>query len=256
MILCLDVGNSHLFGGVFSGEVIQLRFRYNTKEAMTSDQLGIFLKTVLKENDINPYHIKNISISSVVPSIDYSLRSACIKYFQLEAFILHSGVQTGLTYQIDHPAELGSDRIANALAATHFFPNKNIILIDLGTATTFSPITAQKTFLGGVIMPGMNLSMNALQSGTAKLFPVNIIKPNQVIGKNTETNIQSGLYFGQLAAIKEISRSMMMEAFPEQEVVLIGTGGFSYLFQEENCFQHILPDLVLHGLKIALARST
>lgn len=251
MILCLDVGNSHIFGGVFTGNEIQLRFRYNTKEAVTSDQLGLFLRNVLKENDVDPNHIKAISISSVVPSIDYSLRSACIKYFQQEAFLLQPGMETGLTIQVDNPSELGSDRIANAIGATHFFPNKNLVLIDLGTATTFSPISAQKAFLGGAIMPGMKLSMNALQSGTAKLFPVEILKPTRVVGKNTATNIQSGLYFGQLAAIKEISKAMISEVFQGEEAIIIGTGGFSYLFQEENCFHQIFPDLVLHGLKLA-----
>lgn len=252
MILCLDVGNSHIFGGVFKENQIQLRFRYNTKEAITSDQLGLFLRNVLKENEIDPQYIKAISISSVVPSIDYSLRAACIKYFQKEAFLLQSGVQTGLQLKIDNPSELGADRIANAIAATHLFPNQNLILVDLGTATTFSPITAKKEFLGGAIMPGMKLSMNALQAGAAKLFPVEILKPTQVIGKNTATNIQSGLYFSQLAAIKEICKSMTAEAFQKESPLIIGTGGFSVLFQEESCFHHIAPDLVLYGLKLAL----
>lgn len=255
MILCLDVGNSYIFGGVFAGDEIQLRFRHNTKEAASSDQLGLFLKNVLKENGIDPGLVEAISVSSVVPGIDYSLRAACIKYFHQEAFLLQPGVQTGLTLQIDHPAELGSDRIANAIAATHFFPNQNLILVDLGTATTFSPISAKKEFLGGAIMPGMKLSMNALQSGAAKLFPVEILRPVQVVGKNTISNIQSGLYFGQLAAIKEISKAMIAEVFQGEKVSLIGTGGFSYLFQEAHCFQHIFPDLVLHGLRLVLDKQ-
>jgi type III pantothenate kinase len=255
MILCLDVGNSHIFGGVFSKDDIQLRFRYNTKETMTSDQLGLFLRNVLKENSIDPSKINAISISSVVPSIDYSLRSACIKYFKQEPFFLQPSVQTGLNLQLDNPSELGGDRIANAIAAVHFFPNQNLVLIDLGTATTFSPISAQKAFLGGAIMPGMKLSMNALQAGTAKLFPVEILKPSRIVGKNTAENIQSGLYFGQLSAIKEISKNMIQEVFQGGEATVIGTGGFSYLFQEEHCFDYIVPDLVLHGLKLALDKS-
>ncbi len=252
MILCLDVGNSHIFGGVFKEDQIQLRFRYNTKEAVTSDQLGLFLRDVLKGNKVDPQHIEAISISSVVPSIDYSLRAACIKYFQKEAFLLQPGAQTGLQLNIDNPSELGSDRVANAIAATQLFPHQDLILVDLGTATTFSPITAKGEFLGGAIMPGMKLSMNALQLGAAKLFPVEILKPVQVIGKNTAANIQSGLYFGQLAAIKEICKGMAAEAFQGTDPLIIGTGGFSALFQEEGCFHHVVPDLVLHGLKLAL----
>src|SRR5262249_49673604 len=158
------------------------------------------------------------------------------KYFRKETFMLSPSTLTGLKIITDNPAEYGSDRIANAISATHFFPNKNLIIIDLGTATTFSPVTAKKEILGGVIMPGMKLSMNALQLGAAKLFPVEIIKPQQVIGKNTASNIQAGLYYGQLAAIKEISKAMIKEAFNDGETLIIGTGGFSYLFQEEKCF--------------------
>jgi type III pantothenate kinase len=191
MLLCLDVGNSHIFGGVFAKAKIQLRFRYHTKQATTSDQLGLFLRQVLQENKIAPKKIKAIAISSVVPSIDYSLRAACIKYFQLEPFVLNPSCHSDLKLLIDNPKELGSDFLANSIGATYFHPNQNIIIVSMGTATTFCAINTKKEFLGSTIMPGMKLSMHALQSGTAKLPTVEILPPKTVIGKNTISNIQS-----------------------------------------------------------------
>ena len=155
MILCLDVGNSQLFGGVFAADNLQLRFRYDTRQIGSSDQIGIFLKNVLRENNLNNDKITQISICSVVPQLDYSLRSACIKYFHLEPFILQAGVKTGLQIKYRNPLEVGADRIANAIAATHHYPNQNILIIDFSTATIFCAISARKEYLGGVIMPGM-----------------------------------------------------------------------------------------------------
>jgi type III pantothenate kinase len=252
MILCLDVGNTNIFGGVFLNENIELRFRYDTKQSSSSDQLGLFLRTVLNENSINPNKIKHIAICSVVPSIDYSLRAACKKYFQIDPFFLQAGVKTGLNIQVKNPAEVGADRIANAVAAVNLYPKKNIIIIDLGTATTFCAITTERCYLGGAIMPGIRTAMESLQSKTAKLSAVEIIKPNQAVGRATTCNIQSGLYFGQLGAMRELTRLFTEEIFNNKHPIIIGTGGFTHLFQEDKIFDVILPDLVLHGLKIAL----
>ncbi|GAB4391310.1 MAG: type III pantothenate kinase [Gammaproteobacteria bacterium] len=252
MILCLDVGNSHIFGGVFSDEQLLLTFRYSTKQqAATSDQMGVFLKSVLRDNDINSNAIKHIAISSVVPDIDYSLRSACSKYFRVKPFFLHAGVVTGLSYAIEQPTELGADRLATAIAAINQFPQQNIIVVDLGTATTFCAITADKCYLGGVIMPGMRLSMEALQFNTAKLSAVEIIKPTHYVGRTTATNIQAGLYFGQLAAIRQITAGIIQESFADHKPVVIGTGGFAHLFRDEQVFDSLQSDLVLHGIRFA-----
>lgn len=252
MILCLDVGNSHIFGGVFVDNQIELRFRHVTSHNTTSDQLGIFLKSVLQENNIPSNKIKDIAICSVVPHIDYSLRSACIKYFDIEPFILQAGVKTGLKIKYRNPLEVGADRIANAIAAISRYPKKDIIVIDFGTATTFCAITAEKDYLGGAILAGMRLSMNALQNSTAKLSAVEIVKPTAVVGRSTMENLQSGLYYGQLGVVREMTQRMMTEVFHKQKPILIGTGGFAHLFSEENIFTAIMPDLVLDGLRLAL----
>lgn len=252
MKLCLDVGNSQIFGGVFDNEKLLLTFRHDTKQGNTSDQFGIFLKSVLRENNIDSQLITAIAICSVVPGIDYSLRAACIKYLGIEPFMLQVGVKTGLKIKYRNPLELGADRMANAIAAVNLFPQKNIIAIDFGTATTFCAISAQKEYLGGVIMPGMRLSMTALQANTAKLSTVEIIRAPTALGRTTAESIQSGLYFSQLGAMQIITQKIKQQTFNNEPVIIIGTGGFAHLFTQEACFDAHLPDLVLHGLRLVL----
>ncbi len=256
MILCLDVGNSHIFAGVFEKNELRLQFRYPSKQASTSDQIGVFLKSVFRENGISLSEVTDIAICSVVPSINYSLRSACIKYLNLEPFILRSGVKTGLKIIAKNTHEVGADRIANAIAAVDQFPNKNIIVVDFGTATTFCAISAGREYLGGPIMPGIRISMEALHCHAAMLSPVNILAPKQCLGQTTTNNIQSGLYFGQLGAVREIMKRLTQEAFRGVDPMLVGTGGFAHLFEAENVFSAIVPDLVLHGLRLALLKNT
>jgi type III pantothenate kinase len=255
MILCLDVGNSQIFGGVFDGETIKLKFRYESNQTSTSDQLGLFLKGVLRENGIDAQKIQHIAISSVVPGLDYSLGSACIKYFNIEPFFLQPGVKTGLKIKTSHPNEVGSDLIASAIAGLARFPQKNLMILDFGTATTYTAVNKNKEFLGVVIQAGIRVSMEALQSNAAKLPPVRIMKPEQPLGKNTIHSIQSGLYYGQLGAIKEIIKHMQQNVFKDDEITVIGTGGFSTLFENEKLFNTIEPDLVLDGIRLALNYS-
>jgi type III pantothenate kinase len=255
MILCLDVGNSHIYGGVFADERILLRFRLSTK-ASTSDELGIFLTSVLRENNIDVAQVSQIALCSVVPNLDYSLRAACRKYFQQEPFVLQAGVKTGLQIQYRNPLEVGADRIANAIGASTQFPEKNLIIIDFGTATTFCAINRARQYLGGTIMPGMRLSMEALQSRTAKLPPVEIVKPNVVLGRSTVESIQAGLYHATLAATKAITEQLRQTAFTDEPALVIATGGFAHLFEQEQLFDIIIPDLVLQGLRQALLMSS
>lgn len=251
MMLCMDVGNSHIYGGVFSGEEIVTRFRLTSKLS-TSDEYGVFLKQVLRENQCVIEDIQKIAICSVVPQVDYSLRKACVKYFSVEPFFLQSGVKTGLNIRVRNPSEIGADRIANAIAATQFYPNKNLIIIDFGTAITFCAVTAQKAYLGGVILPGLRLSVEALSQNTAKLPTVEITKMEQAIGRTTIESIQSGVFFGALGACIEVIRRINAEAFPDHPGLVIATGGFSQLFDKQGIYHKVMPDLVLHGVRMAL----
>lgn len=250
MMLCIDVGNSHIYGGVFSQGEISLRFRHTSKTS-TSDELGIFLKNVLRENQCSPEKIRHISICSVVPQLDYSLRSACLKYFSVDPFFLQSGVKTGLNIKYRNPGDVGADRIANAIAGTHRFPGKNLIVIDFGTATTFCAMTAQKAYLGGVILPGVRLSVDALANNTAKLPAVEIIKAENVVGRSTIESIQSGVYYGALGACREIIERIKKESFEGLDAIVLATGGFASLFDKQGLYDHHLPDLVLEGLHLA-----
>ncbi|MCL5260221.1 MAG: type III pantothenate kinase [Gammaproteobacteria bacterium] len=252
MILCLDIGNTHIFGGVFLENKLQLHFRYNSNSGETSDQYGVFLKSVLRDNGIEPNTIKKIVLCSVVPSIDYSLRAACKKYFNVEPFMLQAGVKTGIKLTNRNPLETGADLIAGAIAATHTHPQKNIIIIDFGTATTIEAISSKKEYLGAAFLPGLRTSMLALQSSAAKLFPVEISKTTTAIGRSTTESIQAGLFFGHIGAIKEIIAQMTKEAFAGEKPITIGTGGFAHLFEHENIFTHLEPDLVLDGMRLVL----
>jgi type III pantothenate kinase len=254
MILCLDVGNTHIFGGLYAEDNLQLSFRYPSSSPCTSDQLGVFFKSVLRENEWDPHKIRQISICSVVPSLNYSIRSAFLKYFSLDPQFLQvntvADLNIDLTIGYKNPHEVGADRISCAIAAIHKYAGKDIIVIDLGTATTFDAITAEKVYLGGVIIPGVYISMKALYENTAKLSPVTIVKPEQIIGQTTTANIQSGLYYSHLGAAREIIERLTSTVFHHRNPVIIGTGGFAYLFENDKIFTAIIPELVLHGLNI------
>lgn len=251
MILCLDIGNTHICGGVFQDDKLLLRFRHATYSGITSDQLGVFLKNIIRENNFSFEQITAIAFCSVVPSIDYSFRSACKKYFQLDPFILQIGVKTAIKIKTQNPNEIGADIIAGIMAATDFYPQKNLIILDLGTVTTIAAASKNKEFLGVAFIPGMLTTMSALQTCAAKLFPVEIIKPQKAIGRSTIESIQSGLFFGQLGAIKEITGRITQEVFSQEMSLLIATGGFAHLFKNEQIFNYIEPDLVLHGIRLA-----
>jgi type III pantothenate kinase len=185
MILCIDIGNSQIHGGVFKEDELIMQFRKTSRQQFSSDEIGLFLKMVLRENDIAPNTISGISICSVVPDLNHSIRNGCLKYFRIEPFFLKAGVKTGLKIKYRNPLEVGTDRIANAIAATSLFPNKNIIVIDFGTATTFCAISKTKDYLGGIILPGIRISMEVLESKAAQLPSVEIKKPENVVGRSS-----------------------------------------------------------------------
>ena len=149
MILVLDVGNSQIYCGVFQQEELISQFRYASTGQSTSDEVGVFLRGALRENGIDPEAIRIVAISSVVPELNYTLRSCCQKYFDLEPMILRPGLKTGLKIAYKDPKEVGSDRIADAMGAIKLFPNRNLVVVDFGTATTVCAITKDRVFLGG-----------------------------------------------------------------------------------------------------------
>jgi type III pantothenate kinase len=252
MVLCLDVGNTQIFGGVFEGEKVRLHFRRNSRTGASSDEIGIFLRSVLRENGIDPTAVKQIAIATVVPEVLHSVKNACLKYFSLNPFVLQAGVKTGLKVRYKNPLEVGADRIANAIAGVHHYPNQNLLIIDFGTATTFCAISGDKDYLGGVITAGLRISMEALESRTSKLPSVEIVPMKECLSKTTVESIQAGLYYGALGQIKEICARITAEAFDGHAPKIIGTGGFASLFAKAGVFDEEAPDLVLTGLYLAL----
>ncbi|NOZ74253.1 MAG: type III pantothenate kinase [FCB group bacterium] len=252
MILTLDVGNTTLYGGIFENDSLILEFRKTSKLRGSSDEMGIFLRSVLRENGIPPEHIEDVSICSVVPDVDHTIRNVFFKYFHLTPFELQPGVKTGMQIRYENPLEVGADRIANAIAATQLYPGKNIIVVDFGTATTFCVITKSREYLGGIIVPGMQISLEALVQKTAKLHSVEIVKRNHILGRTTTGSIQSGLYYGQIGTVREITQRITDELFQKEKPFIVGTGGFHRLFAESELFDALHPDLVLQGLYYAL----
>jgi type III pantothenate kinase len=248
MLLCLDVGNTHILGGVYRDNELAARFRYATPLLGTSDQFGVFLTSILHANQIQPTDIKSVAVSSVVPGCDYTLRHTVLNYFTADYFDLRGDQQQALKIHYKNPNEVGADRIANAIGALHLYPNRNLIIVDMGTATTLCAITKDRDYLGGAILPGMRLGMESLRSNTAKLMEVNIESPPDWIGKTTRESIQSGLFYGQLGALLQLVAGFKQEAFAGEDVLVIGTGGFSQLYKDKSLFDVILPDLVLQGL--------
>lgn len=214
MLLCLDVGNTHILGGIFDNETLVTRFRYATHLIGTADQFGIFLLNILMVNQIKVDDITAVAVCSVVPSYDFTIRHTISLYFNAATFfMLQAGVKTGLNIKYKNPNEVGADRIANAIGAINAFPNKNIIIVDMGTATTLCVVTQKRDYLGGIILPGMRLSMESLHRNTAKLMEVDIEEPMSVIGRTTRESIQSGLYYGQLGALKELIQKIKTDIF-------------------------------------------
>ena len=249
MILTLDVGNNQIFGGVFDNGALTFRFRKTTGTALSSDEIGLFLRSVLRENGGDPSRVEQIALCSVVPDAIYSLRSCCRKYFDIDPFVLQAGVKTGLKIRYRNPIEVGPDRIANAVGAMRRYPGRNLIIIDFGTATTFDVVSAARDYLGGIIMAGMRIAMEALERNTARLPTVEIVPATELIGRSTVESIQSGLYFGNRAVVQTLTdRHPHVQAFQGEPAVVIGTGGLSRLFENEQMFDVLLPDLVLTGL--------
>ncbi len=262
MILSLDVGNTSVHGGLFDGETLLFQFRRTSNSRSSSDEIGVFLRTVIRENGHDPTQVKQIAICCVVPDAIYSLRGACQKYFQVTPFLLQAGVKTGLKIRYRNPLEVGADRIADAIGATHLYPHRNLLVIDFGTATTIEVINRDNEYLGGVILAGMKISMEALQMQTAKLPPVEIVRvdPKSVLGKSTVESIQSGLFYGTIGIIREFKKRLTDECFSgghgEDTPVVLATGGFSGLFEKSDLFDAVIPDLVLKGLNLALRMNS
>jgi type III pantothenate kinase len=252
MLLCIDVGNSQIFGGVYNGEELRATFRRTSNIRASSDEFGMFFRMALRENGLDPAAVGEAALCSVVPDVVHSLRNSFRKYFGFEPFVLQPGAKTGLKIRYRNPLEVGADKIANAIGGVARYPGRNLLIVDLGTATTLCAVTKEKEYLGGIIAPGVHMSMAALESNTARLPVVEIVRPAETLGRSTIESIQAGLYYGTLATIRSFVEKVTAEYFADDRPVVIGTGGFGRLFEEERLFDAFIPELSLMGLRRAV----
>lgn len=249
MMMCLDVGNTHIFGGVFVGEEIVLRFRYPSSLPMTGDTFGLFLRDLFAAHEMSVAELQQVVICSVVPALEPALRVACQRYLRCEPLMTGVATNKTLTFCIDYPAELGADRIACATAACHRYPDQPLIVVDFGTATTVCAISAKREYLGGAIFPGIETAMKSLSRNTARLPDVPLQCPEDSLGKSTRSQLQSGLFYGQLGTLRELIAHINQAHFAPRSARVIATGGFSYLYEQALPFLTVEPDLVLWGLR-------
>ncbi len=247
MILCLDVGNTNIKYAVYEGSTLKISFRIATEYKRTSDEYGGQLISILCNNGIDAEQIKGGIISSVVPQLDYTLDRMCQTYLKFKPLMLGPGLKTGMNLLVDDAKEVGADRVVNNVAAVKKY-GYPLIIIDFGTATTFNVIDGKGRFIGGVIAPGIKGSLDSLVNGTAKLPRVEIERPKTVIGTNTVTNMQSGIFYGFAGLVeylvKRIKREMKTEG-----VKVIATGGFSEIIAHEiSGIDEVDKLLTLEGL--------
>lgn len=247
MIICLDVGNTNIKYALFEGEELKLSFRVATEQKKTSDEYGGQLLSILSNNGISVDNIDGGIISSVVPPLDYTLERMCKTYLKIKPMLLGAGLKTGLNLRVDNAREVGADRVVNNVSAVKKY-GYPLIVVDFGTATTFNVIDSKGEFIGGVIAPGIKGSLDSLVNGTAKLPRVEIERPANVIGKNTVTNMQSGIVYGFAGLVEYIVTKIKRE-MGGGSIKVVATGGFSEVIAKEIGIIDVVDKLLtLDGL--------
>ncbi len=247
MILTLDIGNTNIKTALFEGMEMLHYWRVSTNRAMSSDEYGILLLNLFAHAGVSPKQVEGIMISSVVPQINFTIEHMCRTYFGMEPHIIGPGIKTGINIRYENPRELGSDRIANAVAAYELYGGP-CITIDFGTATSFGVINEKGEFLGGAICPGLKLAAEALTERAAKLPRFELAKPDSVIGRNTISNMQAGIVYGYIGQINYLVERMKRElGAPHAKVV--ATGGLAVLVAGESNAIDVMDGLLtLKGL--------
>ena len=245
-LLAIDAGNTNIMFALFSNGSPLHRWRVATIHHRTADEYAVILSQLMQNNGIEKRQIRNIIIGSVVPPIMLALGKLCANFFKIKPLIVGDNIKIPIKVKIDNPKEIGADRVLNAVAA-HKLYKKPAIIVDFGTATTFDIVDKHGSYLGGVIAPGINLSLSALQAAASQLPMVWIKKPAKVIGKNTKEAMQSGIYWGYIGLIEGMVARIKTEL--KEKPIVIATGGLAPMFAENTkVIEKIEPDLTLIGL--------
>lgn len=255
MLMVIDIGNTNIKIGVVdlsSSEKFNLitGFRLTTKNNLTSDELGIWVKGILRDNSvrINPYKIKAIICASVVPKLNHTFSNMSNRYLEHTPYFISHKSNLGMKISYKHPSEIGADRLVNAVAVNEIYKAPAII-IDFGTATTFCALSKKKGYMGGVIVPGVLISQDALSSSAAKLPQIELVKPNKALGTSTKRSMASGAYYSAIGTIEKIY-SLIKKEMNENNIKVIATGGLSnFIGQGTKVIDIVDPLLTVKGMK-------
>lgn len=258
MVLVVDVGNTNTVVGVYKDDDLICKFRLQSIPDKTTDEYASLLISLLNRNNVELKELKGSIISSVVPSLQYTFERVITKYLKLNVIKVNSEIEIGMKLEVDNPFEVGTDRITNAVAGIEKY-GAPCIIIDFGTATTFDIVNSAGNYIGGIISPGIMLASKMLRLNTAQLPEVGIVKPKSVVGTNTITNIQSGIYYGYLEMINGLLKRVINEKFinDEKQPKIIVTGGLgSNMSNDMELESSYEPNLTLDGLKILYHKNT
>lgn len=253
MLLAIDVGNTNTVLGVYRHDQLLQRWRVTTDATRTVDEYAALFNELFRLSAIEFSALNAVIISSVVPPLVGIFEGVCRRYLKCAPVVVGPGVETGMAVHYDDPAQVGADRIVNAVAAYAKYP-RALIIVDLGTATTFDYVTADGSFSGGAIAPGLGISADALVSRTSKLPKVMFSAPPQVIAKNTVHSVQSGIFYGYVGLVDGIVERMRREI--QEETLVVATGGLAGTIAEASrTIDMIEPELTLDGLRIIHQRN-
>ena len=257
MLLAIDIGNTNIVLGVFDGATLVQSWRLQTLRERTADELGLLVDGLFAHSRIERVKIRGVILGSVVPPLTGTMRTMAQRYFGVSALLVEPGVNTGMPILYENPAEVGADRIVNAVAAYEKFGRDGrhpMIVVDFGTATTLDAITAKGEYLGGAICPGVQISADALFQRAARLPRIDVRKPAQIVGRTTVGAMESGLFYGYVGMVDGLARRMSDEL--GGGAITIATGGLAEIMAPEiPLIQHVDPELTLHGLRLVWERN-
>jgi type III pantothenate kinase len=253
MLLAADVGNTHTVLGLFKDAVLLADWRVATRHDMTCDELGVLWRSLLLQADFTDQVLEGMIVSSVVPDLDGAIALTGRKYFDQQPLFVGPGIKTGLPILYENPHEVGADRIVNAVAAKERY-GAPVVVLDFGTGTTFDVVSANGEYIGGIIAPGLGVSAEALFSKAARLHRVEVRRPENVIGRNTEESLRAGLYYGYLSMVEGLI-ARITESL-DQPTPVVATGGLAGVFADDLKVLHAVdPGLTLEGLRLIWDRN-